>query len=74
MRRFDIIESIKAAQVKLASAENKFLYATDNDVQVAIAEINAAKAQLNRLYEIAKEQNVKGEYRLYKSERLLRRL
>jgi multidrug efflux pump subunit AcrA (membrane-fusion protein) len=74
VQRFDIIESIKAAQVKLASAENKFLYVTDNDVQVAIAEINAAKAQLNRLYEIAKEQNVKGEYQLYKSEALIRRI
>lgn len=74
MQRYDIIENIKAAQMKLASAENKFLYATDNDVQVAIAELNAAKVQLNRLYEIAKKQNAKGEYQLYKSEALIRRI
>lgn len=74
MQGFDVIQSIKDAQQKLASAENKFLFATDNDVIVAIAEINAAKAQLNRLYEIAKEQKARGEYRIYKGESLVRRL
>lgn len=68
MQEYDIIECIRAAQNKLAAAENKFLFAIENDVQVAIAELNSAKEQLNRLYEMAKTEGVKGDYKIYKSD------
>lgn len=68
MQEYGIIECIREAKVKLVVAENKFMYATENDVQVAIAELNAAEAHLNRLYEIAKREGVKAEYKLYKND------
>lgn len=68
MQEYDIIECIKAAQNKLLVAENKFMFATENDVQVAVAELNSAKAQLNRLYEIAKRKGIKADYELFKSD------
>lgn len=44
------------------------MYATENDVQVAIAELSAAEAHLNRLYEIARKEGVKADYKLYKND------
>lgn len=72
MQKYDIIECIRKAQEKLYAAENRFDYATENDVQVAIAELNAAKVHLNRLYEIAKREDVKSAYTLYKNDMPLR--
>lgn len=72
MQEVDIVECIREAKIKLAAAESKFSYATENDVQVAIAELNAAKVHLNRLYEIAKEEDVKSEYTIYKNDMPLR--
>ncbi len=67
MQEYDIIECIRKAHNKLLAAQNKFMYATENDVQVAIAELNAAETHLNRLYELAKKEGVKAEYKLYKN-------
>lgn len=68
MQEYDIIECIREAHNKLLTAENKFNYATGNDVQVAIAELNAAEMQVNRLYEIAKKEGIKVPYTLYKND------
>lgn len=68
MQEYDIIECIRNAQEKLLAAESRFSYATENDVQVAIAELNAVKTHLNRLYEIAKKEGVKAAYSLYKND------
>lgn len=68
MQEYDIIECIREAHNKLLAAESKFNYATENDVQVAIAELNAAKVHLNRLYEIAKKEGIKEDYTLYKND------
>lgn len=64
----DIIECIREAQKELHVAENRFMLATENDVQVVIAELNAAEVQLNRLYEIAKQEGARAEYKLYKND------
>lgn len=68
MQEYDVIECVRAAHIKLLIAENKFMYATENDVQVAIAELSAAEAHLNRLYEIARKEGVKADYKLYKND------
>ena len=68
MQEYDIIQCIRETQNKLAVAENKFMFATENDVQVAIAELNATEAHLNRLYEIAKKEGAKAEYIIYKND------
>lgn len=68
MHEYDIVECIREAHNKLLSAESKFNYATENDVQVAIAELNAAKVHLNRLYEIAKKEGIRADYSLYKND------
>jgi hypothetical protein len=68
VQEYDIVECIRSAHNKLLAAQNKFMYATENDVQVAIAELNAAETHLNRLYEIAKREGVKAEYKIYKND------
>lgn len=68
MQEYDIVECIREAHNKLLAAENKFNYVTGNDVQVAIAELNAAEMQINRLYEMAKKEGIKVPYTLYKND------
>lgn len=68
---YNIIECIKLAKRRLLSAECKFTYAVGDDVNVAIAELNAAATHLNRLYKLAKEEHIVGNLELYKNDMLV---
>lgn len=46
---------LEDAKLKLEVAECNFNYASGRDIDIAIAELNAAEVRLNRVYEIAKE-------------------
>jgi len=55
----NLIQQIEQARIQLESAKCKFNYAeTEEDIDVAIKEMDLAETRLNRLLKIAKQEGV----------------
>ncbi|GEM_PF-3263677 len=56
-----MLEMVQQAKIELEVAENFFQHATEDDVDIAILQVDLAKAKLNRAYKIAKEEAIKRD-------------
>lgn len=56
-----MLDIVQQAKIDLEMAENTFQNATGDDVDIAILQVDLAKAKLNRAYKLVKEEGVRYE-------------
>lgn len=57
----NVIQNVQSAKLQLEVAQNKFNWATGDDVEVAALQLTAAEIFYSRVIRLAKEEGVRGE-------------